>query len=265
MTIAAKFFQLISSHDSKIAIIQNEKRHTYQELQERVFFYRNILSEKNISEGQIVFIISDYSFESISLFLSLSLNRNIIVPITSENKTEIEDRLTVVKPDWTFNLKEGSILNKEGVLSSERHDLIVRIQKKNVAGLILFSSGSTGKPKAMIHNLDSLLGAFLHKKSRVLNFLVFLMFDHIGGLNTLFNCLAAGSVITIPENRRPDHICFLIDKYKINVLPSSPTFLNLMLISKAFEKYNLSSLRMITYGTETMPESLLLKLKKNYR
>jgi acyl-CoA synthetase (AMP-forming)/AMP-acid ligase II len=113
----------------------------------------------------------------------------------------------------------------------------------------------------MIHNLDSLLSTFLQKKARTLNFLVFLMFDHIGGLNTLFNCLSIGSIITIPENRRPDHICFLIEKFKINILPSSPTFLNLMLIGKSFEKYDLSSLKMITYGTETMPESLLIKLK----
>ena len=45
------------------------------------------------------------------------------------------------------------------------------------------------------------------------------------------------------------------------VLPSSPTFLNLILMSKANKKYDLSSLRMITYGTETMPESLLNRLK----
>ena len=32
-------------------------------------------------------------------------------------------------------------------------------------------------------------------------------------------------------------------------------------MSKANEKYDLSSLRMITYGTETMPESLLNRLK----
>jgi acyl-coenzyme A synthetase/AMP-(fatty) acid ligase len=88
------------------------------------------------------------------------------------------------------------------------------------------------------------------------------MFDHIGGLNTLFNCLSIGSILTIPENRRPDHICYLIEKFKINILPSSPTFLNLLLIGKSFEKYDLSSLRMITYGTETMPESLLVKLKE---
>ena len=261
MTITDKYFNLILEHNSKIAIIHNDKTYTYNDLVSKINYYKNIISESNITQGQIVFILSDYSFESIALFFSLSLNYNIVVPVTTENIAEIEERLIEAKPDWIFNLRIGTIINNVENLNIDRHDLVNKIQKQKSSGLILFSSGSTGRPKAMIHNLDSLLSTFLQKKARTLNFLVFLMFDHIGGLNTLFNCLSIGSIITIPENRRPDHICFLIEKFKINILPSSPTFLNLMLIGKSFEKYDLSSLKMITYGTETMPESLLIKLK----
>ena len=66
----------------------------------------------------------------------------------------------------------------------------------------------------------------------------------------------------IPKIKDAKTICELIEKYKIMVLPSSPTFLNLILISEEYKNYDLSSLRMITYGTETMPQSLLLKLKE---
>jgi len=65
----------------------------------------------------------------------------------------------------------------------------------------------------------------------------------------------------IPETRNADDICKLVQDYKIRVLPSSPTFLNLILMNKSYDKYDLKSLRMITYGTESMPESLLLRLK----
>jgi acyl-coenzyme A synthetase/AMP-(fatty) acid ligase len=70
-----------------------------------------------------------------------------------------------------------------------------------------------------------------------------------------------GVTMVFPTNRDPEHVCTLIEKYKINILPASPTFLNLILISECYQKYDLSSLRMITYGTEPMPNSLLLKLK----
>jgi acyl-coenzyme A synthetase/AMP-(fatty) acid ligase len=142
--------------------------------------------------------------------------------------------------------------------------MIKKLKESQSSGLILFSSGSTGKPKAMIHNLDNLINSYKDKKAKSMNMLVFLMFDHIGGLNTLFNALCMGACLIIPKNRDAKNICELIQNYKIMVLPSSPTFLNLILISGEHKTCDLSSLRMITYGTEAMPESLLLKLKENF-
>ena len=91
------------------------------------------------------------------------------------------------------------------------------------------------------------------------------MFDHIGGINTLLGLLMVGGVMVIPSNRDPNHVAELIQNYKVKVLPASPTFLNLLLMSDAHKKYDLSSLRMITYGTEAMPESLLLKLRNTFK
>lgn len=53
----------------------------------------------------------------------------------------------------------------------------------------------------------------------------------------------------------------LIEEHQIHVLTASPTFSNMMLMAKVQERFDLSSLKMITYGTESMPESLLKKLK----
>ena len=111
------------------------------------------------------------------------------------------------------------------------------------------------------YNLDNLIDTYKDKRGKRLVFLIFLMFDHIGGLNTLLNCLSMNVAMVFPENREPDHVAHLIEKYKVNILPASPTFLNLMLIGECPAHYDLTSLRMITYGTEPMPESLLVKLK----
>ena len=46
----------------------------------------------------------------------------------------------------------------------------------------------------------------------------------------------------------------------MQLLPTSPTFLNLILHSRAYNKYDLSSLELITYGTEVMPEIILKRL-----
>ena len=45
------------------------------------------------------------------------------------------------------------------------------------------------------------------------------------------------------------------------MLPASPSLLNLMLIAGVQNKFDLSALRLITYGTEKMPDTLLARLK----
>lgn len=262
MKMISSFIEKLSLYKEKIAIIDAEREISYSNLVENIFNFNLKLEMLNVNSGEVVFILGDYSFDSISLFFSLALNGNIIVPITSDNEQEINERIDVAQPDWIFNLNSNSEKKIEHVNKLERHQLLDSLIESKLSGLILFSSGSTGKPKAMVHNLENLLSNYIDKKGKEMNFLVFLMFDHIGGLNTLFNCLSMGVIITIPQNRNPNDIARLIEKYNINILPSSPTFLNLMLISNVFDIFNLSSIRMITYGTEAMPESLLLKLKE---
>jgi hypothetical protein len=59
----------------------------------------------------------------------------------------------------------------------------------------------------MIHNLDILVDSFTGKKIKKLNMLVFLMFDHIGGINTLINTLSIGAHIVLPSNRNTLRNC----------------------------------------------------------
>jgi acyl-CoA synthetase (AMP-forming)/AMP-acid ligase II len=258
----SSFIEKLSFYKEKIAIIDSEKEISYSDLVKNISNFNLKLEKLNVISGEVVFILGDYSFDSISLFFSLALNGNIIVPITSDNEQEINERIDVAQPDWLFNLNSNTEKKIEYSNKLERHHLLDSLTESKSSGLILFSSGSTGKPKAMVHNLENLLSNYIDKKGKEMNFLVFLMFDHIGGLNTLFNCLSMGVIITIPQNRNPNDIAQLIEKHKINILPSSPTFLNLMCISNVFDFFDLSSIRMITYGTEAMPESLLLKLKQ---
>lgn len=253
------FIENFKEFDRKIAIIFKNQTYLYIDLYNKIKEIEKNLLPK-IKKGEVVSILSDYSFESISLIISLYKNKNIIVPITTTLNKEIKEKI-----EESYTNKIIKIFDKEYLIeensSNEKHQMIQDLQEKNNSGLILFSSGSTAKPKAMIHNFDNLVEHYKDKKEKSLNMILFLMFDHIGGLNTLLNILSMGATAIIPENRNSDDICKLIQDYEIRVLPSSPTFLNLILMSKSNERYDLNSLKMITYGTETMPESLLIKLK----
>lgn len=253
------FIENFKKFDKKIAIVFKNQNYSYGDLYNQIKKIENELLPA-IEKGKVVSILSDYSFESIALLIALYKNKNIIVPITTTIESEIKERIEESYSDKIIKIVDNKYLIEEHN-SDDKHQMIKNLQDNSQSGLILFSSGSTGKPKAMIHNFDNLVEHYKDKKEKSLNMILFLMFDHIGGLNTLLNILSMGATMIIPENRNADDVCKLLQDYKIMVLPSSPTFLNLILMSKANEKYDLSSLRMITYGTEAMPESLLNRLK----
>lgn len=244
------------------ALVCDDITYTYEQLYTKIKTIKSDL-ETQIPTNSVVAILGDYSFENIALFMALFEHKCVIVPITSNVKTVQDEYIKESFCQYVFEFNNKEFLIKNVALDSI-HPMIETLQKNQHSGLVLFSSGSTGKPKAMIHNLDTLIDSYSNKRPKAMNMLVFLMFDHIGGLNTLFNALCMGACLIIPKNKEPKTICELIAKYKIMVLPSSPTFLNLILISGEHKNYDLSTLRMITYGTETMQESLLLRLKEQF-
>ena len=255
-------FEQIALQGEQVAVIFNDKEYSYEQLFDAIHQNYLQLQENNVAQGSIVAIISDYNFDSIALFFALYRNNNIIVPVTTKMESEIQDRLLVANCDYAIEIRDNHLQIGKREVTNGCHSLITQLQEARKAGLILFSSGSTGAPKAMIHNLNNLIDSYKNRKGKKLVFLIFLMFDHIGGLNTMLNCVASGITMVFPSDRNPDLVCRLIEKYKVNVLPASPTFLNLILISESHLKYDLSYLRMITYGTEPMPDSLLYKLKE---
>ena len=76
----------------------------------------------------------------------------------------------------------------------------------------------------------------------------------------MFHTLSNGGAVIAVDDRTPDRVCELIERFGADLLPTSPTFLNLLLVGHAHERYDISSLRVITYGTEPMPQSTLDRL-----
>ena len=253
------FLNKISAVDSnKTALIYNNNSTSYGQLLNRIDELYEIISS-SFDEKKAVVISGDYSLDSIALIFALCKHKCIFIPIVSTNKKEIEKKIEVSDPDIIIDANSLSIdvLRKN---NDTTNDYFKDLYAKNSSGLVLFSSGSSGTPKAMVHDFDNLLGTYLEGKFKNLTFLVFLLFDHIGGLNTILNVLSMGSTLVIPVERTPEGVALLIQKFNVNILPASPTFLNLMNIGGIFENYDLSSLKLITYGTEPMAESLLRNL-----
>lgn len=248
------FLQKIFAYPKeKEALIYQNHSYTYDELCQQTQAQIKCLS--NIPNGSSMGIIGDYDIDCVSMLLAGIEKKMILVPLSEQISNP--EKLEIAQTDLLF---QNNILTP--YTHKAKHTMLQHLQDSSQSGLILFSSGSTGKPKAIVHNLDNLLNAYREKKYRSIKILLFLMFDHIGGLNTLFNTLAMGACGVGIENRKNvELLAQTIQNHQISLLPASPSLLNLMLLSEVNKHYNLSSLKVITYGTEQMPSSLLARLK----
>lgn len=241
------------------AIIWNDKIYSYYWLNNRIDNYIKHLEEKFVLPASVVALKGDFTPNSIALFLALVERNCIIVPLTSSVKNE-EKLLEISEAEFIFSVDGDDQVEMKKLPGYPQNDHYLLIQKRAHPGLVLFSSGTSGEPKCAVHDFSRLLEKF-HEEKTALRTLNFLLFDHWGGLNTLLHILSNKGVVISTKDRAPRNICRLIEKYKIELLPASPTFLNLLLLSEAYSEFDLKSLRIISYGTEPMLPSTLQRLK----
>lgn len=241
------------------ALIWRDQPCTYGDLIEKVAAWTRELDQADVAPGQAVTLEGDYSPNACALLLALIARRTIIVPLTHTVAAHREEFLEIaeVQVVVSFDAADGWQITRRPVAVANA--LTRQLIDQELPGLVLFSSGSTGKSKAALHNFAALLEKFQTPRHRKCT-LTFLLLDHIGGINTLLYTLSNGGAIVTVENRDPEEVCRAIARHQVQTLPTSPTFLNLLLISEAYRNHDLSSLELITYGTEVMPESTLQRI-----
>lgn len=242
------------------AIVWNDREYSYAWLIEALESWRGRLSAAEIAAGDVVALTADFSPHSTAALLALWERGCIVVPMSRAVAGQRGELLATAEADADFNITSDDTADFTRLgRGASRHPIYQPLRDAGSPGLVLFSSGSSGKAKGIVHDARRLLEKFKtprHAKRMI----AFLSFDHIGGINTLLHVLSNGGTVITVESRQPATVCAAIDRHGVRVLPTSPTFLNLLLLSGALDVFTLSSLDTITYGTEVMPEATLSRL-----
>jgi acyl-CoA synthetase (AMP-forming)/AMP-acid ligase II len=248
-------FARLAGWESRTALVWRDRPYTFRALADGAANWLRRLAELRIGPGNVVAVVGDFSPSTCSLFLALFASESIIVPLRPASYQS--SQLDVAGTDAVIDVATGRV-HRRGPRGS--HPLLDRLRADRRAGLVLFSSGSTGTPKASLLDLARLLER--HRQPRpARTTLAFLQWDHIGGLNTLLYTLSSGSTAVFCEERHTDAICRTIHQHAVQLLPTTPTFLRMLLISEAHRRFDLSSLEVISYGTEPMPSATLSALR----
>lgn len=217
----------------------------------------SLVDLKKINKGDVVALVGDFEPHSIVTLLQLIDLGVIIVPLTKDTKND---------HDYFCKSAGADILIEDGKVNRIRekqkdHEYLNTLRREDKPGLVLFSTGTTGKPKAILHDFTIFLKRFENPRP-TLKTLSFLLFDHIGGLNTLFHTIFNRGHVVATKDRNVENILSICAEHKIELLPTTPTFLRLMLLSGYIPDKVPESLKIITYGTERMDQSTLDELCK---
>src|SRR6478736_4746976 len=251
----------LRSWGDRPALIGQNESWSFHQLCEGCDAWLRELAQRGVKSGDTLAICGDYSPNLCALLLATFLNRNIIVPLASATAPRWKELMQLAQVQFAVRFNRDDSWHAAALDHAASHPLLRELKLRQAPGLVLFSSGSTGESKASVLDFHRLLAKFEQPRPAYRT-LVFLLLDHIGGINTLAHALCHGGTIVTTHERHPDAICAAIETHRVQLLPTTPTFLRMLLIADAVRRHDLSSLEIITYGTEPMPPTTLAAVRE---
>jgi acyl-CoA synthetase (AMP-forming)/AMP-acid ligase II len=288
--IAERLLDVVNSKGDKLAVKFEGRAFTFKQIMDRVCRLNNTLRELGLEKGDRVAILSQNCHQYRELFWTVALGGFMIVPVNyrlapreiSHILNDSEAVALLVSDE--YSLLVNSIRNDletirhvigiqtegEGFLDYER--LLGQNSAEPPRSLpsaddllwLLYTSGTTGLPKGAMHThrsvtalVDIAIGNFeINEDTRSLVVTPFYALSG-GGWDAICSCM--GSPTIIHRNFNPFEMLETIQDERITDVHLVPVMINYVVNCPDFDKYDLSSLKRITYGASPMPPELMKK------
>ncbi len=255
------FEQQAAATPAAVAVVLNEQRLTYQELNERANKLAHYLRGRGMTPESFVGVCLKRSVDAVIAILAVLKAGGAYLPLDPSYPRE---RLSGMLADAGVQIvitEEYLERNADKIETQINTDLKTTIDSNNLA-YVIYTSGSTGKPKGVLVShrnlLHSTLARFRYYQEPLSSFLLLSPFAFDSSVAGLFWTLCRGGILVIPEeesHQDPAHLAQLISRYSVSHLLCLPTLYEVIL--RQTREGQVSSLRTVVVAGESCPPELV--------
>lgn len=280
-TIHQLFLDEVNKTPNNIALVFNNKKISYKELNDRADMLARVLADKGVKEDGIVGVLIWQSFELIIAMLAILKAGGaymILEPDYPAQRIEYmlkncgaDILLTVEKYQKTMCF-EGTILSIDKEIQKYTDSYESVMVKSNALAYVLYTSGSTGNPKAIMEEHKNVVNAvnYLHsaigdKGTR--NVLQFFNPSFTVSYQEIFTTLLFGGTLHIVDGETRNNVGKLFDyisDMRINTIFLPSSYIKTISKEERYFKRLTSSLEhIITAGEKLIITEVFLEHLKN--
>ena len=278
-TITQLFEEQVDKTPDNIAVVFEDQKLTYRELNERANSLASYLRSQKIGRNDIVGIMVNRSLEMIISILAVLKSGACYIPIDPEypqdrieymlNNSNAKLLLTFKKLENKVTFDNKLFVELDNELYNSNKDNLININEPDDLAYIIYTSGSTGKPKGVMLK-HSNINNFIQGMCNVVDFnsrktivsVTTISFD-IFVLESLLPLEKGLKIVIANENEQNDARLFnsLCLENNVNIIQTTPSRFQ-VLISNSNELNYLESITDILVGGESFPKMLLEKLQQ---
>jgi len=278
-TITQLFEEQVEKTPDNIAVVFENQKLTYRELNEKANSLASYLRSQKIGRNDIVGIMVNRSLEMIISILAVLKSGACYVPIDPEypqdrieymlNNSNTKLLLTFKRLENKVTFDNKLFVELDNELYNSNKDNLININKPDDLAYIIYTSGSTGKPKGVMLK-HSNINNFIQGMCNVVDFnsrktivsVTTISFD-IFVLESLLPLEKGLKIVIANENEQNDARLFnsLCLENNVNIIQTTPSRFQ-VLISDSNELNYLESITDILVGGESFPKMLLEKLQQ---
>ena len=272
------------------AIVFDDQRITFGDLAGRVNRLANGLADLGVGAGDRVAVMQVNCNEHIESYFATAKLDAIFVPINFRARAEelsfmlndsgvkaiilgqrYQDMLRQVKPELTtlehqitLEAPADDFVYYEDLISNSSDDERFPTADGEDVTIIMFTAGTTGTPKGVMLSHNSFSSYILANVEPVdmdvaeKNILT-VPLHHIAGVQAVMAAIYGGRTLVLQRQFDEEGWMKLVQDEQVNRAMMVPTMLKRLMDQPSFGSYDLSSLRVITYGAAPMPLEVIKK------